>query len=209
MAQKNYHTILTNIVSELKNNAAIKVVDSFIEEPLVDALITMVEMDTGLSFGQSIKELYVYAGSCNIHWVSKIEFLLVEQGVSSQVEGHIQILDLPTVVHGPDGNSWKNVTWFDHTEPDKIKDLKKLLPFDLGKAEEVICLKINEKNFVDDDLFLLTPSTGKLTDLNTRLPEYFKNLEYSKGIEGWQLQMLRGLQKQSPIDDIINELFKK
>lgn len=180
----SHYDKLNILVQEINNNPIIEVPYSIVLEGITKEEILQFQTKFKLNIEKSLMSFFLECSYVQIEWELKSEFM--QSGIEDfdpdeKISGALFIPDLNSILGGFDGEGWEDTLWL---KGGKVKE-KIYYPFDLGISEEVVCLKMEDKN-IKNNLYIMSIYENEVIDMQIGVEKYIDLILQSKGFEFWQ-----------------------
>ncbi|WP_108802521.1 hypothetical protein [Aquimarina sp. Aq107] len=197
MINKNYFLAVSNLINELISNDYITFLKYNIKSGYPDHYILQLENNNNITIDNSIKFFYQNIGSLEIQW----NYIKGDENLF----GEINIIDLNQFLNLNNDQDYWIRRFNESNDPEQNEFTKSCKPFDYFNSDEIeIAFFLNSNNIINDELYYFKSGFGH-SKLNLSINEYFDKLIETKGLVGWQKNLLIGKFEESI--SIIKSIF--
>jgi hypothetical protein len=179
----NYLNEFNKLISELKEDSQIELLESKINGPISIHSINYAENEYCVQIPDDLKSFYLQLNGVKIKWISKKQ---TDDG-APEYTGDIDILPLFHSFEGVGDEDWENDIWNNEMDEEVKIRCKCLKPFDIFDNDDsgYICYDFDENGVLLPRLVLHSVNYG-LIALKYGFKDYIKySLKY-KGVYPWQ-----------------------
>lgn len=185
-----YNNKIETLVAELENNDLIQVVNSRIGGNAPSDFLNKMQDYHKVKVFKDIIDMYSEMTSCKIEWqcdLSIHDHIKKFSPDDEMVSGYIEIRPIEKFLAYDDrlNANW----WVEHLEEDEATDLKKFRYLDFNDDYTRVGFIINEKEAIEDELFMLHQNAEGFYPAGMDFNKYFDAIIKYKGFQGFQYNM--------------------